>query len=147
MKEIAFISILGYLLHDGVHYMKNITREMLKIYVPYSELDWMNYKLIKKDVTFHHIQKKCDKGARTIENGCLLMPNAHNYLHLIEFKDIETYAALNKIFKYINQQKYEPTAEQRKLIEYLLVQFENEHRWDKGSKGKLLLKHKYLERW
>ena len=127
--------------------MKNITSEMLKIYVPYSNLDWMNYKLVKKDVTFHHIQKRCDNGARTIENGCLLMPNAHNYLHLIEFKDIETYTALNKIFKYINQQRCEPTTEQRELIEYLLVQFENEHRWDKGSKGKLLLKHKYLERW
>jgi len=127
--------------------LKNITVEMLKIYVPYSGLDWMNYKLVKKDVTFHHIQKRCDSGKRTIENGCLLMPNAHNYLHLIEFKDLETYIALNKIFKYVNQQQAEPTTEQRELIEYLLKQFETEHRWDKGSKGKLLLKHKYLERW
>lgn len=127
--------------------MKNITTEMLKIYVPYSGLDWMNYKLVKKDVTFHHIQKRCDSGKREISNGCLLMPNAHNYLHLIEFKDLETYIALNKIFKYVNQQQSEPTTEQRELIEYLLKQFETEHRWDKGSKGKLLLKHKYLERW
>lgn len=127
--------------------MKNITAEMLKIYVPYSGLDWMNYKLVKKDVTFHHIQKRCDSGKREISNGCLLMSNAHNYLHLIEFKDLETYIALNKIFKYVNQQQAEPTTEQRELIEYLLKQFEIEHRWDKGSKGKLLLKHKYLERW
>ena len=127
--------------------MKQVTKEMLKIYVPYSNLDWMNYKLVKKDVTFHHIQKRCDNGKRTIGNGALLMPNAHNYLHLIECKDIDTYIAINKIFKYINQQRYEPTKEQREIIEYLLQEFERIHRWDKGSKNKLLIKHKYLDRW
>ena len=119
---------------------------MLKIYKPISNLDWMNYKLIKSDVTFHHIIKREDGGRRDIENGALLMPVAHQYLHLIEYKDIETYNAINRIFKYINQQKQEPTSEQREIIEYLLKQFEETHKWDKGSKGKLLIKHKYLER-
>lgn len=63
-----------------------------------------------------------------------------------DVKDIETYNAINRIFKYINQQKQEPTSEQREIIEYLLKQFEEAHKWDKGSKGKLLIKHKYLER-
>ncbi|MBR6682994.1 MAG: hypothetical protein IKL38_01505, partial [Firmicutes bacterium] len=108
--------------------------------------DWMNYKLIKSDVTFHHIIKRENGGRRDIENGALLMPVAHQYLHLIEYKDIETYNAINRIFKYINQQKQEPTSEQREIIEYLLKQFEETHKWDKGSKGKLLIKHKYLER-
>lgn len=125
---------------------KQISREMLRIYVPYSGLDWMNYKLVKKDITYHHIQKRCDKGTQTLENGCLLMPIAHQYLHLIECKDIDTYIAINKIFKYVNQQRYEPTEEQREIIEYLLREFESIHRWDKGSKGKILIKHKYLER-
>ena len=127
-------------------FMKQITKEMLRIYVPYSGLDWMNYKLVKSDITYHHIQKKCDLGSRTIENGALLMPVAHNYLHLIECKEIDTYIALNKIFKYINQQKYEPTQEQRELIEFFLQEFEKVHKWDKGSKGKLLVKSKYLNR-
>ncbi len=53
---------------------------------------------------------------------------------------------INKIFEYINQQKYEPTAEQREILEYMLKQFEYQHRFDKGSKGKILIKQKYLER-
>lgn len=126
--------------------MEKLKIEMLKIYKPISNLDWMNYKLIKSDITFHHIIKREDGGGRDIENGALLMPVAHQYLHLIEYKDIETYNAINKIFKYVNQQKSEPTLEQREIIEYLLKQFEEVHKWDKGSKGKLLIKHKYLER-
>lgn len=126
--------------------MNKITQEMLKIYKPTSHLDWMNYHLVRKDLTFHHIQKHENGGKRTIENGALLMPVAHQYLHLIEFKDIDTYVAINKLFKFINEQKHEPTVEQRILIEYLLGEFERVHKWDKGSKGKLLLQRKYLER-
>ena len=120
---------------------------MLKIYKPYSSLDWMNYKLVKKDVTFHHIQKRCDGGRLEINNGGLLMPNSHAYLHLIEFLDLDTYLLLNEIFKDVNSQGYEPEYEQRLIIESLLSTFESVHRWDKGSKGKLLIKRKYLERW
>lgn len=127
--------------------MKKVVRDMLKIYKPYSSLDWMNYKLVKKDVTFHHIHKRCDGGRLEINNGGLLMPNSHAYLHLIEFLDLDTYLALNEIFKDVNTQGYEPEYEQRLIIESLLSNFESVHRWDKGSKGKLLIKRKYLERW
>ena len=127
--------------------MKKVVRDMLKIYKPYSSLDWMNYKLVKKDVTFHHIQKRCDGGRLEINNGGLLMPNSHAYLHLIEFLDLDTYLLLNEIFKDVNSQGYEPEYEQRLIIESLLSTFESVHRWDKGSKGKLLIKRKYLERW
>ena len=127
--------------------MKQIKKEMLKIYKPISNLDWMNYKLVKKDITFHHIVKAENKGKRVIENGALLMPVSHQYLHLIEYKDIETYIAINKIFEFVNQQMYEPTTEQREIIEYLLRQFEKVHRWDKSSKGKLLIQKKYLDRY
>lgn len=74
------------------------------------------------------------------------MPVAHQYLHLIEYKDIQTYNAINKIFKYINNQRFEPTREQREMMEFLLKEFEKSHRFDKGSKGRLLIKHRYLER-
>lgn len=127
--------------------MKKDLIQMLEIYKPVSGLDWMNYKLVRKDITFHHIIKRSSGGRRDIDNGALLMENsAHPYLHIIEYKDIETYNALNKIFKFINQQKHEPTTEQREIIEYLLREFEYKHRWDKSSKGKLLIKQKYLER-
>lgn len=127
--------------------MKQITKEMLKIYKPISNLDWLNYKLVKKNITFHHIQKKEDGGKQVIDNGALLMPISHQYLHLIEYKDIETYIALNKIFKIVNNQLTEPNKEQRKIIEYLLQNFEYHHRWDKNSKGKLLIKYEYKNRW
>lgn len=126
--------------------MSSIKKEMLKIYVPYSNMDWLNYTLIKKNVTYHHITKRENGGIETIDNGALLMPVAHQYLHIIEFRDAETYIAINKLFRYINNQKAEPTQEQREILEYLLKQFEKEHKSDKSSKGKLLIKHKYLER-
>lgn len=123
-----------------------IKQEMLKIYKPVSHLDWMNYKLVKTEVTYHHIQKACDSGKTTIENGALLMPIAHQYLHLIENMEIETYVRLNEMFRQINAQRSEPTPEQRAMIEYILEVFEDVHRWDKGNKGKILIQKKYLKR-
>ena len=51
---------------------------------------------------FHHIIKAEHFGERVVSNGALLMPIAsvHQYLHIIEYKDIETYNAINKIFKF-----------------------------------------------
>ena len=126
--------------------MKEVTKEMLRIYKPISGLDWMNYKIVKKDMTAHHIVKRENGGKLEMPNIALLMPVSHQYLHLIECKDVETYITINKIFKMINVQGYEPTKEQRELIEYLLREFETVHRWDKGSKGKLLIQRKYLDR-
>lgn len=126
--------------------MKRIKKEMLQIYKPYSNLDWLNYKLVKKDVTLHHIIKRVDNGRMEIPNLALIMPVGHQYLHLIEYKDIETYITLNKIFKIINNQKAEPTPDQRQIIEYLLQDFEYKHRYDKNSKGKLLIKREYKDR-
>lgn len=127
--------------------MNKITKEMLHIYKPFSQLDWMNYKLVRGQVTFHHIEKREDGGKRELSNGALLMPTPHQYLHLIECKDIKTYIALNKIFKVINNQLAEPNKDQREIIEYLLQDFEYKHRNDKTSKGKTLIKKEYKRRW
>ena len=126
--------------------MKKIVKKMLKIYIPYSNLDWLNYKLVKESLTAHHIIKRCDGGKLEWNNIAILNDVSHQYLHLIECLDINTYDELNKMFKFINQQREEPTEEQRQIIEYLLCDFEKEHRWDKGSNGKLLLQYKYLKR-
>lgn len=123
-----------------------IKQEMLKIYKPVSHLDWMNYKLVKTEVTYHHLIKECDGGKKSVENGALLMPVAHQYLHLIENMEIETYARLNEMFRQINAQRSEPTPEQRAMVEYILQVFESVHRWDKGNKGKILIQKKYLKR-
>ena len=126
--------------------MREIKRQMLEIYKPYSKLDWLNYKLVRNDVTLHHIIKREDGGRKDIDNLSLIMPSGHQFLHLIECKDIETYITINKILKIINNQKAEPTIDQREIIEYLLQDFEYKHRWDKNSKGKLLIKSEYKKR-
>ena len=108
----------------------------------------MNYKIDRKqDLTFHHIVKRENGGKAVIENGALLTHNAHNYLHVIEFKEIETYNYINKMFEIINKQLHEPTSDQRFVIEYLLRQFEDRHRYDVNSKGKPLIKQEWLKRW
>lgn len=127
--------------------MREITKEMLTIYKPISGLDWMNYKLVSNRLTNHHIIKREDGGALKTSNIALLMPIAHSYLHVIEYKDIQTYEAINKIFRFVNNQRCEPTMEQREIIEYLLMEFEKEHDEDKNSKGKPLIKVPYLKRW
>ncbi len=126
--------------------MKQITRDMLKIYKPYSEMDWLNYKIVRNDMTAHHILKKEHGGKLEMDNIALLLSVSHSYLHIIEYKDLETYIAINKIFKYVNQQKHEPTWEQRTEIEYLLRNFEAQHKNDRGRKNTLLIKKKFLER-
>lgn len=127
--------------------MIRITAKMLKIYKPFSNLDWLNYVIKrKKSLTFHHIVKIEDGGKYEISNGALLIPLSHSYLHLIECKEHETYEALNKMFKIINLQRHEPTTEQREVIEYLLRQFEARHEEDKNSKHKKIIKPEYLQR-
>ena len=128
--------------------MKHIVREMLKIYVPESGLDWMNYRIVRENVAFHHIVKKAEGGKRRIDNGAILQSNtSHPYLHLIEHVDIDTYIELNEMFRKINMQGKEPTLMQRGVIEDILLSFEEIHRWDKGRDGELLIKRKYLKRW
>lgn len=126
--------------------MNRTTIEMLKIYEPISGLDWMNYKLVKEQATFHHIVKAEDDGKKIISNGCILMPIPHRYLHIIEYKDIKTYTTLNKMFKIINNQRYEPNREQREIVECLLQDFEYHHRDTKNAKGKILIKEEYKKR-
>ena len=41
--------------------MDSVKREMLKIYKPISNLDWMNYKLVKKDITPYDLVKEAKK--------------------------------------------------------------------------------------
>lgn len=127
--------------------MNKTTIEMLKIYKPYSNLDWLNYRLVREQATFHHIEKREDGGKQIITNGAILMPIPHQYLHIIECKDIKTYTTLNKMFRIINNQRYEPNKEQREIVECLLQDFEYHHSDDRNAKGKLLIKDEYRKRY
>lgn len=125
--------------------MRAITRDMIKIY----NLDhtcFMGYKLNHNNATFHHIVKKENGGLLTIDNGAVLTDIAHNYLHIIEYKDLDIYIALNKMFQIINKQQDKPSKEQYQIINTLLAMFEEKHKDDKTSRGKKLIQHKYLDR-
>lgn len=126
--------------------MKQLTRDMIKIYKP-KGIDWMGYKLnTVQDLTYHHIVKKEHGGLFTFDNGALLRGDTgHEYLHIIENKDLDIYIYINNILKEINTQQYRPTKEQLLLIKNVLLQFEREHCSDRNSKGKQLIKTKYIE--
>lgn len=124
--------------------MKSITKQMIKIY-NLDKLCFMGYTL-DKTASFHHIVKKEHGGKEVVENGAVLNKTAHEYLHIIEYKDIGTYIAINKILKIINEQRDRPTTEQYQIISKILSMFEEEHKEDKTSKGKRLIKHQYLDR-
>lgn len=126
--------------------MKEVTKELIKIYKPV-DLDWMNYKVTRQNpLTYHHIIKKEDGGLWTLDNGALLTVTGHQYLHTIECKEIKIYIMLNKMFEIINRQRHAPTPDQREIIDYLLNEFYELHKYDKNSKGKTLIKYDYVRR-
>lgn len=53
--------------------MRKITSEMLKIYKPLSGLDWLNYKIVRQDMTAHHILKK-EAGGKLEQRNIALLP-------------------------------------------------------------------------
>ena len=118
---------------------------MIKIYKP-NGICWLGYKLTKDNANFHHLTKKEHGGIQTIENGAILSDVGHRYLHIIESKEIQIYLAINEMLKIINQQGYSPTEEQYRIINRLLLMFEEEHGKDKTSRNKTLIKHQYLDR-
>lgn len=126
--------------------MKGLTRAMAKEYRTRGN-DWMGYTIQSiNQLSYHHIQKKEDGGPFTWNNGALLRRDtAHEYLHIIEYKDLEIYDYINGILKQINTQGYQPTREELIAIRNVLLSFEREHCSDRNSKGKILIKSKYIE--
>jgi hypothetical protein len=126
--------------------MKEVTRELIRIYKP-MDLDWMNYRITRQNpLSYHHIIKKEHGGGYTLDNGALLTTTGHQYLHIIECKELKLYEMLNKMFEIINKQRHAPTEEQRQIIEYLLNEFYELHKHDKNSKGKTLIKYDFTKR-
>lgn len=126
--------------------MKEVTKELIRIYKP-KDIDWMGYGIDSvSNLSFHHIQKKEHGGLYTLDNGALLRQNtAHEYLHIIEYKDFDMFLYINNLLKNVNTQGYKPTKNQLLAIRSILEQFEREHCSDRTSKGKQLIKTKYIE--
>lgn len=107
--------------------------------------DFMGYHLNKNDATYHHIIKKEHGGDKSLENGAVLMPYNHEYLHLIEYIDLEKYEIINNMFK-IMHAKGRIDEEDYILIGKILSCFEQEHKGERRAKGKILIKDEFLRR-
>lgn len=110
-----------------------------------NKYDFMGYHLNKNQATYHHIVKKENGGEKSIENGAVLMPVSHEYLHLLEYKDEEKYIMINNIFKIMHIRGY-ISKEDYVLIGWILSYFEEEHRRERRSNGKILIKNEFLRR-
>jgi hypothetical protein len=94
--------------------------KMLKIYKT-SKKDWLGYRVCKNcKLTRHHIFKRVYGGDSDISNYALLISKSHEYLHILEHKDHDTYLELNRLFKELNDSLAPPTPEYYKKVNKVL---------------------------
>ncbi len=99
--------------------MNAVLKQLVEKFGTY-EVDWMGFTLNKKNpLTYHHIQKDCDDGKKTIENGAPLTRKAHRLLNCIEKNDTDLYDEWNALFREINESGVPPTEEQQEKIKTL----------------------------
>lgn len=128
--------------------MKEIAKLMIREFkIKQLGYDFMGYTLQKGDIyTFHHlIIPKRNGGKETRDNGAILCTTPHEYLHLIESKDLDMFCYLTSEMIDMNIQGFLNSSNIRNIDE-LLKQFEREHCSDRTSKGKLLIKEEYTRR-
>ena len=119
---------------------------MIKLY-QMSEIDWFGYQRTPHSgFSYHHLLKAEDGGKLVISNGAILTKNAHDYLHIIEQRELEMYVYLNNLLTKINEQGFMPTKKQYQTINRMLKEFESLHRKDRTQKNQKLIKQKYLVR-
>lgn len=125
--------------------MKEIVFLMMNEY-NLKKIDFMGYVLSKENpYTYHHIKKRCHGGEVSLKNGAILTKIAHEYLHIIESRDLELYEYINNVLKQINEQGHEPLLRQILAIDYILKIFEEKYKNEKTTKNKTLIKKQYIE--
>lgn len=120
--------------------VKKIIKDMIKKY-ELKDLDFIGYDL--SDPEYHHLIKRSHGGETNIQNGAILTANSHEYLHnAIEQRDIELYKYITRLLQYENEHgiNYEVI----KIIQEELNKFYEAYKGDKNSKGKKLIKNRYL---
>lgn len=128
--------------------MDSVTKQMIEEYkIKKLKIDFMGYTYkYLSELTFHHlIIPNRAGGKREKWNGAILTQNAHEYLHLLERINYETFCFISS--EMIDENiKGRLDIENLKQIRELLLYFEREHINDRGKKGKLLIKPQYLIR-
>lgn len=124
--------------------MREETKKLIEYYGIDDGLDWLNFPITRsRELQFHHIQKKAEGGTMDLNNGAILTPNAHRFLHTIERYDYEIYTAIKKMFELYVAQKKSPTFEQRMIMQAILNEFYKRHENTKTKKGKPIIKDRY----
>lgn len=122
--------------------MSNIKRIMINLW-KMDTMDWLGYDNLER-YSFHHLVKKCDGGEQVINNGAILHQSSHQYLHTIEYYDLERYIYLNTILKAINEQRVMPSINQLENIKQALKVFQNEYEGKLNAKDKPIIKKEYI---
>ena len=104
-------------------------------------IDFMGYKITDKSLlSFHHlVVSQKDGGEVCLENGAILMRYAHDYLHIIEEIDPQTYFAIREqmIIENIKRQIDMSCIEK---INELLCGFEEKYCEETTKSGLILIK-------
>ena len=135
--------------------MREITREMIKEYrLMKLGYDFMGYEIKnKQDLSFHHLiapRRNCKalglgEGYLKWNRSILNQNTSHDYLHLIEAKDLDMFMAITS--EMIDQNiKGCLDIENLRRIRDILECFEREHSSDRDKKGRLLIKDDYVRR-
>ena len=134
--------------------MREITKLMIKEFnLKKLGCDFMGFHLNKGDrYTYHHLivpHRHCKEmglgEGYTRENGAILFTTSHEYLHLIESKDLEIFNLITSEMIDENIKGYLDTYNLMKIND-LLNCFEREHEYDRSRKGKILIKREYYNR-
>lgn len=134
--------------------MREITKLMIREFnIKKLGYDFMGFRLNIGDIyTYHHLivpHRHCKEmglgEGYTRENGAILFTTSHEYLHLIESKDLEIFNLITSEMIDENIKGYLDTYNLMKIND-LLNCFEREHEYDRGRKGKILIKREYYNR-
>lgn len=128
--------------------MKEVTKLMINEFkIKQLGYDFMGYSLQKGDIyTFHHLIIPNSKGGPYARwNGAILFSTPHQYLHVIENKDMELFSLISSEMIDENIKGYLDLDNLRR-IDDLLTYFEREHCSDRSKKGKMLIKEEYTRR-
>lgn len=102
-----------------------IREKSVKIYGCYN-IDWMGYKITKKNpYSFHHVIKVCNGGKTKIDNFAILTKNSHRYLNLLERLYPDIYHELNEMFVELILSNAPPTDCYYKKVEKVLKKVHN----------------------
>lgn len=124
--------------------MKYITELIINEY-RLRGIDFMGYRFNRGNASYHHlIIPKRLGGKETVENGAVLNgKTSHPYLHIIENIDYDRFLAITS--EIIDEKALGRLDESNlKRIDDILRGFEKEHAGRRTSKGKILIKPKYV---